>query len=113
MPVAIALGIVSGCAVGLLNGVLLAKIGVNALIATLGTSTLVAGPISLYTANQVISIGIPESITALGSGTAATWRRSGSRPPRCPPHSWVRRPSSPAGSTSSAPCWACSSSRSA
>ncbi|TQN41122.1 monosaccharide ABC transporter membrane protein (CUT2 family) [Blastococcus colisei] len=71
LPVAVAilLGVLSGCVVGLVNGVLVAKIGVNALIATLGTSTLVAGLISLYTANQVISIGIPESITALGSGT--------------------------------------------
>ncbi|TFV62197.1 ABC transporter permease [Geodermatophilus sp. DF01-2] len=69
VAVAIGLGVLSGCLVGLFNGVLVARIGVNALIATLGTATLVAGLISLYTANQVISIGIPESITALGSGT--------------------------------------------
>jgi ribose transport system permease protein len=66
---AIALAILAGCAVGLFNGVLVARLGVNALIATLGTATLVAGLISLYTANQVISIGIPESMTTLGSGT--------------------------------------------
>jgi ribose transport system permease protein len=69
VPVAIPLGILAGCVVGLLNGVLVARIGVNPLIATLGSATLVAGLISLYTSNQVISIGIPESITALGSGT--------------------------------------------
>lgn len=69
VPVAMLLGIGSGCVIGLLNGVLVARVGVNPLIATLGTSTLVAGLISLYTANQVISIGIPDSITALGSGT--------------------------------------------
>ncbi|GAB3760563.1 ribose transport system permease protein [Nocardioides ginsengisegetis] len=66
---AVALGIFSGCGVGLFNGVLVARLGVNALVATLGTATLVSGLVSLYTANLVISIGIPESITALGSGT--------------------------------------------
>jgi ribose transport system permease protein len=67
--VAILLGVMSGCVVGLFNGVLVARIGVNALIATLGTATLVAGLISFYTANQAITIGIPESIISLGSGT--------------------------------------------
>jgi ribose transport system permease protein len=41
---------------------------VNALIATLGTSTVVAGLISLYTENQVLSTGIPEALTNVGSG---------------------------------------------
>ena len=67
--VAIVIGVLSGCLVGLFNGVLVARLGVNALIATLGTATLVAGLVSLYTSNQVISIGIPESITSVGSGT--------------------------------------------
>lgn len=66
--VAILAGILAGAVVGTFNGWLVAYRGVNALIATLGTSTLVAGLISLYTENQIISVGIPESLTALGAG---------------------------------------------
>jgi ribose transport system permease protein len=70
LPVAVAvlLGILSGAVIGVLNGWLVAYRGVNALIATLGTSTLVAGLVSLYTKDQVLSVGIPESLTNLGSG---------------------------------------------
>jgi len=70
LPVVVAVlaGVVAGAAVGTFNGWLVAYRGVNALIATLGTSTLVAGLISLYTDNQIISVGIPEGLTNLGSG---------------------------------------------
>lgn len=70
MPVVLAvlLGVLAGSIVGLVNGWLVAYRGVNALIATLGTSTLLAGLISLYTDNQIISTGIPDSLTNLGSG---------------------------------------------
>ena len=70
MPVALAvvLGLVAGACVGAFNGWLVAYRGVNALIATLGTSTLVAGLVSLYTKNEILSSGIPESLVNLGSG---------------------------------------------
>ncbi|MGJ9423605.1 ABC transporter permease [Aeromicrobium sp. CF3.5] len=70
LPVIVAalLGILAGSIVGAFNGWLVAYRGVNTLIATLGTSTLLAGLISLYTDNQIISTGIPESLTNLGSG---------------------------------------------
>lgn len=70
LPVVVAVlaGVLAGAVVGSFNGWLVAYRGVNALIATLGTSTLVAGLISLYTDNQIISVGIPESLTDLGSG---------------------------------------------
>jgi ribose transport system permease protein len=70
LPVAVAviLGVLAGAVVGTFNGWLVAYRGVNALIATLGTSTLVAGLVSLYTENQVLSVGIPESLTSFGSG---------------------------------------------
>jgi len=66
--VAILLGVLAGAVVGTLNGWLVAYRGVNPIIATLGTATLVAGLVSLYTENQVLSVGIPESLTNLGSG---------------------------------------------
>jgi ribose transport system permease protein len=70
LPVAVAVvaGVVSGAVVGMFNGWLVAYRGVNPLIATLGASTLVAGLVSLYTNNEVLSVGIPESLTNLGSG---------------------------------------------
>ncbi|GAA4086055.1 ribose transport system permease protein [Nocardioides kongjuensis] len=68
LAVAVSLGVLSGAVVGLLNGWLVAYRDVNALIATLGTSTVVAGLISLYTENQVLSTGIPEALTNVGSG---------------------------------------------
>lgn len=70
LPVAVAvtLGVLVGAVIGTFNGWLVAYRGVNALIATLGTSTLVAGLVSLYTENQVISVGIPESLTNFGKG---------------------------------------------
>lgn len=70
LPVVVAVlaGVLAGAVVGAFNGWLVAYRGVNALIATLGTSTLVAGLISLYTDNQIISVGIPEGLTNLGSG---------------------------------------------
>jgi ribose transport system permease protein len=66
--VAVFLGILSGAVIGTFNGWLVAHRGVNALIATLGTSTLVAGLVSLYTKNQILSVGIPDSLINLGSG---------------------------------------------
>lgn len=67
--VAVLLGVLAGALVGVLNGWLVAYRGVNPLIATLGVSTLLAGLISLYTKDVIISTGIPESLTDLGSGT--------------------------------------------
>lgn len=68
LVVAVLLGMISGVVIGLANGWLVAYRGVNSLIATLGTSTLVAGFVSFYTENQVLSVGIPESLTNFGTG---------------------------------------------
>lgn len=68
VPVAVLCGVLAGALIGLLNGWLVAYRGVNPLIATLGSSTLVAGLVSYYTEDQVISLGIPKGLTDLGSG---------------------------------------------
>lgn len=62
------MGVLSGVVVGAINGWLVTRCGVNSLIATLGTTTLLAGFVSYYTENQVISVGIPERLTDFGSG---------------------------------------------
>jgi ribose transport system permease protein len=62
-------GIALGAAIGLLNGLLIAKLGVNALITTLGVATVLTGLTTLYTGGLSIVTGIPELLTDLGSGT--------------------------------------------
>jgi ribose transport system permease protein len=66
--VAVLVGVGVGAAVGLFNGVLIAKLGVNALITTLGVATVLTGIISWYTDGLSIMSGIPETLTRLGSG---------------------------------------------
>ncbi len=66
--VGVLLGVGIGALVGLVNGLLVARAGVNPLIATLGSATLLAGLVSLYTKDQIISLNIPKSLTDLGSG---------------------------------------------
>ncbi|HEX4353574.1 MAG TPA: ABC transporter permease [Polyangiales bacterium] len=68
LPIAIVVGIVLGAAIGLFNGLLIAKLGVNALITTLGVATVLTGLTSLYTGGLSIVTGIPDSLTTIGSG---------------------------------------------
>jgi ribose transport system permease protein len=68
VPVAALLGIAIGALLGLFNGLLIARLGVNALITTLGVATAVAGVLSWYTGGLAILTGIPASLTDLGSG---------------------------------------------
>jgi ribose transport system permease protein len=66
--VAAAIGIGLGAAVGAFNGIAVAKLGVNALITTLGVATIITGLISWYTNGLSILTGIPPVLTDLGSG---------------------------------------------
>jgi ribose transport system permease protein len=61
-------GIVLGIAIGLFNGLLVAKLGVNALITTLGVATVLTGLTTKYTGGLSIITGIPDSLTSFGSG---------------------------------------------
>lgn len=66
---AVMVGVALGAIIGLANGVIVARLQVNPLIATLGMATLVGGLVSWYTDNQVIVTGIPESLVSFGNGT--------------------------------------------
>jgi ribose transport system permease protein len=66
--VAALVGIGLGAAVGAFNGVLIAKLGVNSLITTLGVATVITGIISWYTEGLSILTGIPQALTSMGSG---------------------------------------------
>lgn len=52
--------------VGVTNGLLVARIGINALIVTLGMSSIITGAVLWYSGGVIISRGIPTQLTALG-----------------------------------------------
>jgi len=64
---AIVLAIVFGAMVGLGNGNTVARIGVNSLIVTLGTSAILLGVVEWYTGSQSINNGISNSLISFGS----------------------------------------------
>jgi len=63
----VAAGILGGFVVGLLNGTLISVIGVNALIATLGTMQIARGLAFLVSRGEAVAIPV-ERFFALGSG---------------------------------------------
>jgi ribose/xylose/arabinose/galactoside ABC-type transport system permease subunit len=63
VPLAILWGLVASCVGGLLNGLLVARVGVNALIATLAMSKIIGGA-ALYIGGSEIA-NLPESFTVL------------------------------------------------
>jgi ribose transport system permease protein len=61
-------GVALGLSIGLLNGFLVAKLGLNALITTLGIGIILDGLTNRHTHGQSIITGIPTSLTDFGSG---------------------------------------------
>lgn len=66
--VAIALTLLAGALVGLANGLLVTKAGINAVVATLGVGTIVVGVTFGYTAGTPI-IALPAEFTNISLGT--------------------------------------------
>lgn len=66
LPIAFAVAVAVGAAVGLLNGLIVTKVGVNALIATLGIGTIAVG------ANYAVSGGLAVIVPDTGALIAAT-----------------------------------------
>lgn len=64
LPAAIAASLLLGLLVGSLNGCLVAYVGVNALICTLGVSTALLGIASAYTQNPILDV--PVALTQFG-----------------------------------------------
>lgn len=63
-------GLVTAIVIGLINGLLIAKVGVSPILATLGMMTLINGLNVLVSGGTVIS-GFPPSLLWLGNGTLA------------------------------------------
>jgi ribose transport system permease protein len=66
---AVALGIGIGVAVGLVNALLVTRLGVNAVITTLGVSIIIAGIITLKTGGVTVAGNIPAGVTEFGTST--------------------------------------------
>ena len=65
IPVALVVGLAAGAMVGAANGFIVTKVGVNPLITTLGTMTIVRGVCLVITQAQPVS-HLPAAFTALG-----------------------------------------------
>jgi ribose transport system permease protein len=57
--------------IGAVNGVLIAYLKINSLIATLGTSTIIAAMVSWYTAGVTLSTPLPEPMVSVVNGDIA------------------------------------------
>ena len=68
VPVAIILGLGVGALIGLINGLIIAEIGINPFITTLGMMSLARGMLMVVTNGRNIS-GLPRSFTVLGQGS--------------------------------------------
>jgi ribose transport system permease protein len=64
-PAAVAAVLALGALIGLVNGLFITKAGVNALIATLGTGTILVGFNYAYTGGSAIAFGLPDAFRVL------------------------------------------------
>ena len=65
---AMIIAIAACTAVGLINGLLVSKVGINSFIVTIGMSTILTGLIGAYTLGNVFYENIPKELTDLGQG---------------------------------------------
>jgi ribose transport system permease protein len=68
-PIALALvvAVAIGLAVGVVNGLLVTRAGVNSVVVTLGTATILEGIVAWKSGGQSIVSGIPAALTRFGS----------------------------------------------
>jgi ribose transport system permease protein len=65
---AVAIAVAIGCStlVGLINGILVARAGIDAFVTTLGVSTLITGGVNWYSNGETFSTNIPTTLTDVG-----------------------------------------------
>lgn len=68
IPVAIVIVLAVGALIGLINGLIVTKIRVNSVIATLGVGTILTGLAFAYSAGVPIVAGVPEDFLQLSLG---------------------------------------------
>lgn len=69
VPIALGAGLGIGLVVGLVNAILVARLGLDAVIATLGTATLISGVVIQQTGGRSIVANIPKPVSDFGTGT--------------------------------------------
>lgn len=65
--VAVIAGLLSGALIGVVNGLLVTRVGVNAVIVTLGVSVIIHGVVQYRTGGKSITEGLPPSWLNVGS----------------------------------------------
>ena len=68
IPLALLLVLGAGAFIGLVNGLIVTKLRVNSVIATLGTGTIITGLAFAYSAGVPIVAGVPEAFLQLSLG---------------------------------------------
>lgn len=68
LVVAILVALLAGTAVGVINGLIVIRGGVNAVVVTLGTALVLTGIVNWITKGQAIIKGIPAELVTFGSG---------------------------------------------
>jgi len=68
IPVAIAIVLALGALVGVINGLIVTKLRVNSVIATLGVGTIIVGVAFAYSAGVPVVAGVPEEFLQLALG---------------------------------------------
>jgi len=66
MAVAVLAGIAVGASVGLINGVLVAKVGINSIITTLGSASIIGAMVLWYSEGVSIATNISPTLTDFG-----------------------------------------------
>ena len=67
---AVPLSILAGALLGLINGMVIVKLKINAFVTTLASSTVMGGLVIWYTNGSPIYQGVPHSLTTLARGSA-------------------------------------------
>ena len=67
VPAAIAAGLATGAGVGVVNGLIIARVGINPFITTLGMMSVLRGLVLVISGGQNIS-GLPHSFNVIGQG---------------------------------------------
>jgi ribose transport system permease protein len=66
---AVVLSIIVGAGLGLVNGLVIVKLQINAFVATLASSTVMGGLVIWYTGGSPIYQGVPQSLTSMARGS--------------------------------------------
>jgi ribose transport system permease protein len=67
---AVVMAVLAGAALGLVNGLVIVKLQINAFVATLASGTIMGGLVVWYTGGAPIYQGVPHALTSLARGSA-------------------------------------------